>query len=103
VDAGGVDTAADGEEGRPPPGPGVYDGPEGRPGPVLLTLEVDGEVFAVREGGDGGTAYDWLSGPNDGYGFGSSGSAARSAREHRESIRTFLAQIDPATGYIGDP
>jgi hypothetical protein len=91
-----------GDEGGRGAVPGVYRGPEGRPGPVLLRLGVDGELFAVREGSYGGTAYDWLSGPNDGYGFGCSGSAARSVEEHREAIRTFLVQIDPATGYIGD-
>ena len=82
--------------------PAVYRGTVGTPGPVLFTLEVDGERFAVREFGDGGTAYDWLSGPNKGYGFASSGTANRSAEEHRESIRVFLAMIDPSTGYIGD-
>jgi hypothetical protein len=80
----------------------VYRGLEGRPGPVLFTLEVDGELFAVRRAWDGGTAYDWVSGPNKGYGFGSSETPSRSAEEHRNSIRTFLDQIDPATGYIGD-
>ena len=50
----------------------------------------------------GGTAYDWLSGPNKGYGFGSSGTPNRSMEEHRESTRAFLAMIDPNTGYIGD-
>lgn len=94
--------AVPGEEGAGAAVPGLYRGPQGRPGPVLLRLEVDGEVFAVREGGGGGTAYDWLSGPNDGYGFGSSGSPSRPAAEHCDSIRTFLAQIDPATGYVGD-
>lgn len=92
----------DSDEGGRTAVPGVYRGPEGRPGPVLLRLEVDGELFAVREGAGGGSVYDWLSGPNEGYGFGSSGPATRSVPEHRESIRTFLAQIDPATGYIGD-
>ncbi len=73
--------------------------PSGRPGPVLFTLDVDGELFAIRRAWDGGTAYDWASGPNQGYGFASSGAPSRSAEEHRESIRTFLAQIDPATGH----
>jgi hypothetical protein len=50
----------------------------------------------------GGTSYDWLSGPNKGYGFGSSGKPNRSMEEHRESTRAFLAMIDPNTGYIGD-
>jgi hypothetical protein len=82
--------------------PAVYRGTEGRPGPVLFTVDVDGERFAIRRAGGGGTAYDWLSGPNQGYGFGSGGTLDRSVEEHRESIRAFLAMIDPHTGYIGD-
>ena len=86
----------------PPAVPAVYRGTEGRPGPVLFSLNVDGERFVIRRAGDGGTAYDWLSGPNKGYGFGSSGTPNRPAEEHRVHIRTFLAMIDPNTGYIGD-
>jgi hypothetical protein len=71
-------------------------------GPVLFTLDVEGERFAIRRSGDGGTHYDWLTGRNKGYGFGSSGSPNRSMEKHRESIRVFLAMIDPHTGYIGD-
>jgi hypothetical protein len=84
--------------------PAEYRGTEGRPGPVLFTLDVDGERFAIRRAawGQDGTAYDWLSGPNKGYGFGSSGMPNRSMEEHREEIRAFLAMIDPDTGYIGD-
>ena len=85
-----------------PPPFQVYSGTEGRPGPVLFNLDIDGERFAIRRAGDSGTAYDWLSGPNLGYGFASSGTPNRSMEEHRESIRTFLAMIDPNTGYIGD-
>ena len=40
---------------------------------MLFTLDADGERFAIRRAEDGGTAYDWLKGPNKGYGFGSSG------------------------------
>jgi hypothetical protein len=40
--------------------PDAYRGTAGRPGPVLFTLYVDGERFAIRPAGDGGTAYDWL-------------------------------------------
>ena len=69
---------------------------------MLFTLDVDGERFAIRRAGDGGTAYDWLSGPNKGYGFGSSGPPNRSVEEHGESIHAFLAMIDRNTGYIGD-
>jgi hypothetical protein len=72
------------------------------PGAVLLTLEVDGQVFAVRRGSGDSTHYDWLSGPNAGYGFTSSGPPDRPLDEHREAIRSFLAQVDPATGYLGD-
>jgi hypothetical protein len=97
-----VDRSPSGEGDGPPAVPAVYRGTEGRPGPVLFTLDVDGERFAIRRAGDGGTAYDWLSGPNKGYGFGSSGTSNRPVEEHRESIRAFLAMIDPNTGYIGD-
>jgi hypothetical protein len=65
-----------------------------------FTLEVDGELFAVRPDEHGGSDYTWLSGPNEGYGFGESPTPNRSLEEHRESIRIFLAQVDPATGYI---
>jgi hypothetical protein len=45
---------------------------------------------------------DWLSGPNQGYGFGSSRTPNRPVEEHRQSIRVFLSMINPDTGYIGD-
>lgn len=76
-----------------------------RTGPVT-TVEVDGEVFELTSGPQPGSHhYTWVSGPNDGYGFSQSGGSSRqtlSADEHRESIRGFLAMIDPQTGYIGD-
>ena len=97
-----MDKAPSGGEHDPLAVPDVYRGPEGRPAPVLFTLTVDGEMLAIRPAAGGGTNYDWLSGPNKGYGFGSSGTPTRSAKEHREHIRSFLAMIDPATGYIGD-
>ena len=97
-----VDKSPSGDGGGPPAVPAVYRGTEGRPVPVLLTLDVDGERFAIRQAEDGGTSYDWLSGPNEGYGFGSSERPNQSVEEHRESIRAFLAMIDPNTGYIGD-
>ncbi len=97
-----VDMDLGGDEGDPLAVPSVYRGPEGRPGPVLFTLDVDGELFAIRRAWGGGTGYDWMNGPNKGYGFASSETPSRSAEEHRESIRSFLAQIDPTTGYIGD-
>lgn len=80
--------------------PGVAPDATLRRGRLLCTLDVDGEVFAVRSH-DGGTDYDWVSGPNKDYGFGTSG---RNMPEewHREHIRGFLGMIDPGTGYIGD-
>lgn len=81
--------------------PGLDPSAEASRGEVLYTLNVDGEVFAVRRPPDGGTGYDWLSGPND-YGFGSSANPDRAEEEHRGSIRTFLSMIDPATGYIAE-
>jgi hypothetical protein len=82
--------------------PDVYPGSAGGPRPVLFTLDVDGERFAIGQSEEGGTTYDWLSGPHKGYGFASSGTPNRSLEEHQESIRVFLAMIDPNTGYIGD-
>jgi hypothetical protein len=70
-------------------------------GPAL-TLEVDGETFALRPDEFGGTHYDWLSGPNPGYGFAASPTPGWSLDDHRACIRSFLEQIDPATGYIGE-
>ena len=104
VHAGFVDRSPSGDGDGPPAVPAAYHGTEGRPGPVLFTLDVDGEWFAIRQAawGQDGTDYDWLSGPNKGYGFGSSGTPNRPVEEHREEIRTFLAMIDPNTGYIGD-
>ena len=91
-----------GESDISPAVPAAYRGTDGTPGSALFTLDVDGERFAIRRSEDGGTAYDWLSGRNEGYGFASSGSPNRPVEGHRESIRVFLAMIDPDTGYIGD-
>jgi hypothetical protein len=67
-----------------------------------FTLEVGRELFAVRPDAFGGTDYTWVNGPNEGYGFGESPTPDRSLEEHRESIRAFLTQVDPATGYLKD-
>ncbi|TCC31907.1 hypothetical protein [Kribbella speibonae] len=64
-------------------------------------LEVDGEDFELRSDGFGGTHYDWISGPNAGYGFSTSPSPG-SLEQHRANIRTFLSMVDPTTGYIED-
>ncbi len=87
--------------GDPDAVPGVAPRPDGDDEPPL-TLHVDGEVFALRSDTRGGTHYDWVSGPNPGYGFTMSPTADLPEEEHRENIRGFLAQIDPETGYIAD-
>lgn len=71
----------------------------------LGDVTVDGETFAVRSSlDDGAIHYDWVSGPNDGYGFSTFGSAHPITYErHLVTIRDFLAGIDPATGYLADP
>lgn len=74
---------------------GVTDGEAGS------RLEVDGEVFELRADGFSGTHYNWISGPNPGYGFSASPTSG-SVEQHRVSIRSFLSMIDPTTGYIED-
>lgn len=74
-----------------------------RDDPVLMT--VDGQDFRIRERAEepGVYDFDWLSGPQD-YGFGLSGydGSAMNLPEMEAAIREFLAQIDPATGYLAD-
>ena len=88
--------------------------PDARTFVELGTFSVDGETFAVRRSDDdGSTHYDWVAGPNDGYGFSTfdgtaplstfGGTAPLSRERHLDSIRDFLAGIDPATGYLADP
>jgi hypothetical protein len=67
--------------------PGVYTGPDGRPGPVLQTLDVDGGNFAIRRSHDGGTHYDRVSG-NRYYGVSSNADSDLSDELHRQSIAT---------------
>ncbi|MGH8824544.1 MAG: hypothetical protein ACRDVN_08710 [Jiangellaceae bacterium] len=89
-------------DGDPEAVPGVRPETESEADVPSFTLEVDGEVFALRPDTYGGTDYTWLSGPNTGYGFGLSPTPNVSLDEHRENIRNFLGQIDPTTGYIED-
>ena len=69
---------------------------------VTLTLEVDGEMFSLRQDESDGNAYPWLSGPNPGYGFSSASADGlpSSLDDHEEAIRNFLSHVDPDTGYI---
>ena len=84
------------------PVPGLAPDSGRKRGRLLYTLHVDGEVFTVRSH-DGGTDYHWISGHNKDYGFGSSVRAELVPQEtHEQSIRNFLAMIDPDTGYIAD-
>lgn len=67
----------------------------------LGVVEVDGETFSVRWSDDGAHHYDWISGPNPGYGLTVGGGSSPLDREqHVAVIRGFLASIDPATGYL---
>ncbi len=81
--------------------PAAFPTAQEEPDPDVV-LDVDGETFALRGDEWGGTHYTWLSGPNTGYGFGSSPTPNWSLDEHRENIRGFLTMIDPTTGYIED-
>ena len=68
----------------------------------LGDFTVDGETFTVRmRDVDGSFHYDWISGPNDDYGFSTSGPGDRVSEDHHvASIRGFLAEINPETGYL---
>lgn len=69
-----------------------------------IRLVVDGERFDVRErsGRPGQYDFDWVSGPNPGYGFTSatSNGQPQTAVELEDAIRNFLAQVDPEAGCI---
>lgn len=80
--------------------------PDADPMMNLGELTVDGEAFVVRRRvvDDSSIHYDWVSGPNDGYGFSVFGSFEPVAHErHVAAIRGFLSGIDPSTGYLADP
>jgi hypothetical protein len=68
---------------------------------TAFELEVDGEVFEVVHSSTRGSSYAWLSGPNAGYGFCSSGPPSATLDDHRAAIRGFLERVDPETGFIG--
>ncbi|MCU1407142.1 MAG: hypothetical protein JWQ43_3445 [Glaciihabitans sp.] len=87
------------------PGEGGFYAPAPSDTPTYVelgTITVDGETFAVRRSeDDGSNHYDWISGPNAGYGFSiSRGSEPRTNEQHSVAIHGFLAEIDPATGYL---
>ena len=74
------------------------------PEPVVLT--VDGETFrALADARQPGTwRMAWVSGPNAGYGFTTRRSDLQweSREELEKGVRSFLAEIDPTTGYLSD-
>ena len=94
------DSGDGGEEALPEGVPGLRPETEGTADVSSLTLDVDGETFVLRPNEFGGTDYTWLNGPNPGYGFGASPTPNPSLEDHVESIRGFLAIVDPDTGYI---
>ncbi|HEY6795214.1 MAG TPA: hypothetical protein VI248_11100 [Kineosporiaceae bacterium] len=63
-------------------------------------FRVTGERFRVRlRDGDRRRFvydYDWLTGPNEGYGFTASGGVELSDDRHVEQIKAFLERIGPA-------
>ena len=67
-------------------------------------VELDGETFEVVTRADvpGQYHFTWVSGSNMGYGFTARTSDGRSLTLDQivSQIRSFLAQIDPHTGYI---
>lgn len=74
------------------------------PEPVVLT--VDGETFRAQADAQqlGTWHVAWVNGPNAGYGFTTRRSDQQweSREELEKGIRSFLAEIDPTTGYLSD-
>ncbi len=87
-------------DGDPDATPGVSRQTRSEPDDTSVSVEVDGESFLLRDDGQGGTDYTWLSGPNSGYGFAEGPHQNMSMNEHRQNIRWFLAEIDFTTGYL---
>lgn len=97
--------ASDGDgdgDGRAKAVPGVDRRVQGSDPAASIELEVDGELFEKRPDQHGDTHYTWLSGPDPDYGFAKSPTNDMSLNDHRESIRRFLAMIDPSTSYIAE-
>lgn len=74
------------------------------PEPIVLT--VDGETFKARADAEqpGAWHVDWVSGPNEGYGFITRRSDHQweSRDDLERAVRSFLDAIDPDTGYSRD-
>jgi hypothetical protein len=68
-----------------------------------ISMTVDGQDFRIRARADrpGEYDFDWLNGPHDyGFGINRAGGSAMTPPEMEKAIRDFLAEIDPATGYL---
>jgi hypothetical protein len=80
-------------------------GPTPAPGLDPVELVIDGESFVVtrRAESPGTYDFDWASHPES-YGFTISANIEwkPDQTELREAIRSFLAQVDPETGYLPD-
>ncbi|WP_298890158.1 hypothetical protein [uncultured Serinicoccus sp.] len=74
------------------------------PEPAVLT--VDGETFRAQADAEqpGTWHVAWVSGPGAGYGFTTRrfDQQWESREELEKGIRSFLAEIDPTTGYLSD-
>jgi hypothetical protein len=84
-----------GNEGDPLAVPGAYHEIESEPPVTSFTLEVEGELFALRPNKHGGTHYTWLSGPNKDYGFSSSSTSNESLEEHGRASAPSLLRLTP--------
>lgn len=65
---------------------------------------VDGETFHVTAEPRNQYRFDWVSGPNPGYGFVTAiyGGGTLDDQQVVASIHDFLAEIDPETGCLAD-
>lgn len=79
--------------------------PAAAPGLDPVELVVHGESFVVTRRADSPGTYDfdWTSHPASyGFGISASGEWRPDRDELTEHIRSFLAEIDPETGYLPD-
>ena len=69
------------------------------------SLDIDGELFTVRERDAEPGVYDvrWESGPREGYGFATAAydGGNMSDGDLVEAVRDFLGRVDRTTGYLG--
>jgi len=66
-------------------------------------ITVDGELWQVRVRGDGHYDFAWLSGIASNYGFTARVMGSKDAMSDEAieaSIRDFMSNVDPQTGYL---